>query len=197
MRKKEGWYEHQISEFGGVSLSANGVFVWVNGMVCQWNFGDGTTSDILYDEGVQQFKTDGDYTVRVDVVFPNGDTASAVELVPVRTHDVAITRFSVPQSASAGQTRQLTVYVRNTRYPEKVQVELYKNDMVWVGTLIQDIPPRSANRTTAYSFNYTFTPEDARIGKVTFRAMAFILNNGGDDWMMDNDVTAFSTRVLR
>jgi len=69
--------------------------------------------------------------------------------------------------------------------------------MVWIGTLIQDVPPRSANRTTAFKFSYTFTAEDARVGKVTFRAMAFILNNGGDDWQVDNDVIALPTNVTR
>jgi hypothetical protein len=162
--------------------------------VCHWDFGDGNTSDNCFVEASQRYSQDGDYTVNVQATAPEG-TLSITQLVPVRTHDVAITRFNVPQSGHAGQTRQLTVYVRNTRYLEKVQVELYKNDMVWVGTLIQDVPPRSANRTTAFNFTYTFTAEDARAGKITFRAMAFILENGGDDWQVDNDVVAPPTRV--
>jgi hypothetical protein len=177
-----------------------GVFEWEEGMICHWNFGDGSTSDVCYVDGFKKFKADGDYTVSVDVVFADGRTASAIEIVPVRTHDVAITKFIVPQSARAGQTRQITVYVRNTRYPEQIQVELCKNDCVYppIGTLIQDVPPRSANRTTAFSFSYTFTAEDARIGKITFRAQAFIIgDNGPDDWPVDNDVTAFPTRVSR
>jgi len=164
---------------------------------CHWDFGDGTTYDECFVNQIKQYTSDGDYTVGVQVTNELGQVSSTSRVVSVRTHDIAITRFTVPQSARAGQTRQLTVYVRNTRYPEKVQVELYKNNMVWMGALIQDVPPRSAYRTTAFNFTYTFTAEDVRIGKVTFRAMAFILNNGGDDWLADNDVTALPTRVAR
>jgi hypothetical protein len=164
---------------------------------CVWNFGDGTTYNECWVDRAKQYSADGDYTVSVQVTDEFGESVTASRIVSIRTHDVAITKFTVPQNASAGQTRQIVVNVRNTRYPEQVQVELHKNDMVWVGTLIQDIPPRPANRTTSYSFNYTFTAEDARNGKVTFRAMAFILSNGGDDWQVDNDVIALPTRVSR
>jgi hypothetical protein len=167
-------------------------------LTCLWDFGDGTTSEDCFVWATKQYANDGDYTVKVDVINNlTGEEFSTSRPVSVRTHDVAITKFTVPQSARAGQTRQLVVNVRNTRYPERVQVELYKDDMVWVGTLVQYVPPRSANRTTAFNFNYTFTAEDARVGKVTFRAMAFILDNGGDDWQVDNDAIALPTRVSR
>ena len=165
---------------------------------CLWDFGDGTTSTECFVFQSKKYNQDGDYTVNVQATNALGEVSSTSRIVSVRTHDVSIIRFTVPQTAKAGQTRQLTVYVRNTRYPERVQVELYKNDMVWVGATVQDVPPRSANRTTAFTFNYTFTAEDAQIGKITFRAMAFILNDtGGDDWPMDNDVIALPTRVTR
>lgn len=173
---------------------------WPADAVCHWNFGDGTTADVCYINGIKRFNSDGDYTVTVDATFTDGNTAFASKTIAVRTHDVAITKFTVPQSAKVGQTRQITVNVRNTRYPERVQVELYKIDdsnLVWVGTLVQDVPVRPASRTTVFTFNYTFTNEDARVGKATFRAMAFILENDGDDWPADNDVTALSTRVNR
>jgi hypothetical protein len=32
----------------------------------------------------------------------------------MRTHDVSIDRFLVPESAAAGQMRSLSVYVKNT-----------------------------------------------------------------------------------
>jgi hypothetical protein len=171
---------------------------------CVWDFGDGTTSETqCWFVQYKQYTADGDYTVSVQVTNENAETTSITQTVSVRTHDVAITRFTVPQSAKAGQTRQLTVYVRNTRYPEKVQVELYKNDMVWIGTLTQNILPRSAYRTTAFNFSYTFTPDDARIGKVTFKAQTFIIDicdvtvEECDDWRVDNYVTALPTRVSR
>jgi len=175
-----------------------GVLEWDNGMQCRWNFGDGTTSSDCYIDGTKRYNQDGVYTVSVDVVFPNGSTASDTEIVPVITHDVAIAKFAVPQKAASGQTKQLTVYVSNVRYTERVQVELYKlvnTDLEWVGTQIQTIQPR--NKTIAFPFNYTFTKEDARTGKATFRAMAFILDNGGDDWPADNDIISLPIRVTK
>jgi len=165
---------------------------------CEWNFGDGTSYNECYVGGAKQYYADGDYNVAVLVTNTlNGGMEWYGRTVSVRTHDVAISKFSVPQSASVGQTRTITVYVLNRRYTEQVQVELYKNDMVWIGTLVQEIPARSGNRTTAFSFKYTFTAEDARVGKVTFRATAFILENGPDDWPVDNDATALPTRVSK
>jgi len=168
---------------------------------CSWNFGDGTTKSPDCFVQYKQYQRDGDYTVSLQIDDGFGSIISDFsQVVSVRTHDVAITRFTVPQSAKAGQTRPIVVNVRDTRYPEKVQVELYKNDGIWVGTLVQDLPVRSANRTTAFTFNYTFTAEDARTGKVTFKAMAFILDTpdfGGDDWPMDNVAISLPTKVSR
>jgi hypothetical protein len=192
------WNEPQVpSIFDGVSF---GLYDYPPPeWTCHWNFGDGTTYNECWVNASKYYRADGDYTVSVMVTNEFGETVTPSRVVSVRTHDVAITRFTVPQSAKAGQTRQITVEVRNTRYLERIQVELYKNDIVYppIGTLTQDVPPRSANRTTAFSFTYTFTAEDARIGKVTFRAMAFILDNGGDDWQVDNTAIALPTRVSR
>jgi hypothetical protein len=167
--------------------------------VCDWNFGDGTTATGCFIED-KQFKTDGDYAVNVVIKeIDSNNSASITETVLVRTHDVAIAKFTVPQSARVGQTRQIGVYVRNNRYPENVQVEFYKstvNGYAWVGTLTQYTPVRPANRTTTFSFNYTFTAEDAYNGKVTFRAMAFILD-ARDALQADNEAISLPTRVTR
>ncbi len=165
--------------------------------VCHWDFGDGTTYDQCFVDGAKRYANDGDYTVGVQVTTSAGEVSTASRVLSVRTHDVSITKFVVPQSARAGQTRQIAVSINNSRYPENVQVELYKNNFVWVGTSVQVVPSRPANRTTTFTFNYTFTAEDARTGKVTFHAIAFILDNGGDDWSMDNDIVALPTRVSR
>jgi len=192
------WNEPQIpSIFDGISF---GLYDYPPPeWKCQWDFGDGTTYDECWVNASKHYANDGDYTVSVQVTNELGWITSVSRVVSVRTHDVAITRFTVPQSASAGQTRQITVYISNKRYQERVQVELYKNEIGYppLGTLIQDVPPRTANRTTAFTFTYTFTKEDARIGKVTFSAMAFILENGGDDWQVDNTAIALPTRVSR
>jgi hypothetical protein len=168
---------------------------------CTWNFGDGTTYNECWVNASKQYKADGDYTVSILVTNELEQTKTVSRVVSVRTHDVAITKFTVPQSASAGQTRQLVVSVRNSRYPETVQVELYRstaNGFAMVGSLIQEVPVRSANRTTAFSFNYTFTADDAQIGKLIFKAVATLPNHGGgDDFPADNEIIALPTRLSR
>jgi hypothetical protein len=166
---------------------------------CHWDFGDGTAYDQCYVEHAKRYSADGDYTVSVQVTNDFGVISSTSQVVSVRTHDVAITKFTVPQSAKANQNRQLVVNVNNNHYPETVQVELYKvtpDGLVWIGTLIQLVPVHPSNRATPFSFNYTFTAEDARAGKVTFRAMAFTID-ARDAWPADNEVISLPTRVSR
>ena len=170
------------------------------GWTCLWDFGDGTTYNECWVNEAKQYNTDGDYTVNLQVTNEIGETASVSRVVSVRTHDVAITKFTAPQSARAGQTRQIVVYLRNNRYPEYVQVELYKstsNGYASVGTIFpQLVPVRQANRTTAFYFSYTFTAEDAYNGKVTFMAMAFIIDLR-DALPGDNEAISLPTRVSR
>jgi hypothetical protein len=168
--------------------------------VCMWNFGDGTIDNNCFVDHAKRYGADGDYLVSVQVTNELGEASSTSRVVPVRTHDVAITRFIVPQSARSNQTRQLVVNVSNSRYPERVQVEVYKltpDGDVWAGTSIQLVPVRPANRTTPFSFNYTFTAEDARAGKVTFRAIAFLLDDVREAWPADNEIISLPTRVSR
>jgi hypothetical protein len=117
----------------------------------------------------------------------------------VRTHDVAITKFTVPQSAKAGQTRSVTVDINNTRYPEQVQVELYKSTIdgwQWVGTLQQYVPVRPANRTTSFAFSYTFTDADALLGRINFRAVAIIVD-ARDALPTNNEAISLPTKVAK
>src|SRR4030095_7547226 len=90
-----------------------------------WDFGDGATSTVNC--ASHQYAADGDYTLQHTATTLDGRTASTSQVVHVRTHDVAITRISAPQSASAGQTRSITVSVSNRKYPETVRIELYKS----------------------------------------------------------------------
>ena len=41
-----------------------------------------------------------------------------------------------------------------------------------VGVLTQSVPVRPGGRTTDFAFSYTFTADDAQVGKVTFKAVA-------------------------
>jgi hypothetical protein len=160
-----------------------------------WDLGDGT---IASGQSVQhRYAADGDYTVQFTVITNDGRTASASQQISVRTRDVAITKFSTPQTAKAGQTRQLSVGVVNKQYEVVVWVDLYKSSLYgfeFVGTSRQSVPTRSGNRTTDFTFNYTFTSEDASIGKVTFRAQARI-ENGRDALPADNEAISSPTKV--
>ena len=131
--------------------------------------------------------------MKLTVGTSDGRGASTTQILHVRTHDVAISKLSVPQSAASGQTRSITVGVTDSRYPENVQVQLFKNDAL-VGTLTQQVPVRGANRTTSFSFNYTFTSDDAALGKVTFRAVATIAGPR-DALPSDNTAIALPTKV--
>jgi PKD repeat protein len=162
-----------------------------------WDFGDGST-----DAGFNVFHrypADADYTVKLTVTTFDGRTGSSTRLVQVQTHDVAITRFVTPSSASAGQTRAISVDLRNTRYTETVQVQLLKSvpgpfgGFQLVGTLTHEVPA-SRNRATPFDFNYTFTSEDAVIGKVTFQAIATIVN-APDALSADNTAISLPVKV--
>jgi len=52
------------------------------------------------------------------------------------------------------------------------------------------------NGTTEFAFSYTFTADDARVGKVTFKAVANILG-ARDALPADNEAIAAPTKVSR
>ena len=128
---------------------------------------------------------------------PDGRSASSTRTVNVRTHDVAITKLQVPQSANVGQTRQVIVGLSNKRYGETAQVQLFKSGpggFELVGTLTQSVPIRGGGRTTDFQFSYTFTSADAALGKVTFKAVASLVG-ARDALTADNEAVALPTRV--
>lgn len=185
------------STFDNVSFSTyyndpGGIY----GFTYAWTISDGTTSD----QGSfnHQFAEDGDYTVNLIATTADGRSGSASQVIHVRTHDVAITRFSVPLTARVNQTKTINVDLKNNRYSENVQVTLYKGlpgggEQV-IGTLTLYVPAR-ATRATTFKFSYTFMPEDARIGKVTFKAVATIVN--ARDALPSDNISISSTLVSK
>ena len=118
-----------------------------------------------------------------------------VQYCQYSAHDVAIKKFSVPQSARSNQTRQITVGVSNNACPDTVQVTLTRNGVQLLGTLTQFVPVRGPNRTTDFDFSYTFTTSDATAKKVTFTADATIIG-APDAFPADNTATA-TTKVSK
>ena len=81
-----------------------------------WTFGDGkaaTGTSVSH-----TYAKDGDYTVQMTATTTDGRTASASQVVTVRTHDLGIAKFTIPTAAKARQTRAVTVSILNHRYPE-------------------------------------------------------------------------------
>ncbi|ANZ35482.1 hypothetical protein BBK82_04685 [Lentzea guizhouensis] len=163
-----------------------------------WDFGDGTTAPPSTETGQQhRYAADGEYTVTVTSTSADGRTSSDTTVVKVKTHDVGITRFAVPASARAGDQKTITVQLANTRYLEKPTVTLYRSDNgSWeqVGRLTIEVPAHPT-RKVGFPFAYTFTPEDAAIGKVTFRAVAELPWPTQDAREQDNEVIAIATTV--
>lgn len=163
-----------------------------------WDFGDGTTATGCCP--THRYAADADYSVMLTVTTLDGRMASTSRLVHVKTHDVAITKFLVPQAANVGQTRMISAGISTARYPETVQVQLLKSvpgsfdNFVLVGTLTQSVPVLPGNRTTPFDFNYTFTSDDAAAGKVTFKAVATVIGSR-DAQSGDNTVVALPTVV--
>src|SRR5262249_18465774 len=119
----------------------------------QWNFGDGSTATVTENPTNHRYAADGDYQVKLLATTLDGRTASVQRTVSVPTHDVAIAKLTVPQSAQSEQTRQISVGVTDARYPETVRVDLYKSTadgagFEFVGFLTQTIPARGSSHPT-------------------------------------------------
>ncbi len=162
-----------------------------------WDFGDGNTS--TGDWPVHQFSNDGDYTVQLTATTTDGRTGTASQVIQVRTHDVGIIKLTAPTSGRIGQTKQISVSVKNLYYPETVQVDLYKvtqNGLEFIESITQDVPIRPPNRAQVFTYNYTFTSGDAAIGKVNFKAVVTIIG-ARDAFPVDNELISYATKVTR
>jgi hypothetical protein len=164
-----------------------------------WDFGDQTTTIATDGCLFHQYAADGDYTVQHSVTTLDGRTASTSQIIHVRTHDVSITKITTPKSARSGQTKTIAVSIRNTRYPEMVTVDLYKSTLggeIWIGSLTLQVPVLSGNKTKQFVFHYTFTAQDAQMGKVTFRAVATI-NGANDAIPADNQAISIPATIVK
>ncbi|MCP2250348.1 PKD domain-containing protein [Lentzea aerocolonigenes] len=166
-------------------------------LAAEWDFGDGTTLPAQQGSVSHRYQADGTYRVTTRATSADGRTGTATGEVKIETHDVGITKFVVPTSARAGQSKPITVHVANTRYLEKTTVTLYRsNGSSWneVGQLTLDVPAHPT-RKVQFPFSYTFTPEDLAMGKVAFRAVASPSYPVRDARPLDNEVISIATTV--
>ena len=164
-----------------------------------WNFGDGATStDFPYT--MHKYAANGDYTVTHKVTTTDGRWATVSRVIKVRTRDIAITKFTRPKDGRVGQQRKFVIGISNKLTPETVHVDFYVSDPSYydgfrlIGSTEQYVPTKGGNKTTDFLFAYTFTEADARIGKVNFKAVAYILN-GRDALPADNAYITLGVNV--
>ncbi|MFT7841214.1 PKD domain-containing protein [Saccharothrix sp. BKS2] len=163
----------------------------------EWDFGDGTTAPSTTGSVSHRYPADGTYRVTLRAASPDGRTATVTSDVVVATHDVAISRFDVPRTAGQGETKTIEVHVANTRYDEVVTVVLHRHDgRSWseVGSQTLVVPARPT-RKVRFPFAYTFTPDDAVLGKVGFRAEVRLPYPARDARPVDNEVISIATTV--
>ncbi|WP_225440118.1 PKD domain-containing protein [Amycolatopsis eburnea] len=183
--------------YDNVSFSADSWNEIDKPMTADWDFGDGATAPAGTAPVSHHYAADGTYTVTLHATSPDGRTATKTTSVTVTTHDVGIAKFTVPAAARAGESKPISVDVSNTRYAETATVVLSRNDGTWwrqVATLTLTVPARPT-KTVRFPFAYTFTPDDAIDGKVTFRAELSLPYPVRDARPSDNEVIAIATTV--
>jgi PKD domain len=193
-----GYYPSDASSFDTIQfLDQSNDPGQVGFSTSSWEFGDGGTATNPGCCPTHRYFADGDYTVKLTVTTSDGRTASTTRIVQVQTHDVAVAKMTVPQSASAGQSRSIVVGLSNRRYLETVRIDLYRSTVggfVQFASSTQSVPVRGGNKTSDFAFNYTFTAEDASLGKVTFKAVATIVDRR-DALPADNEAISLPTKV--
>ncbi len=162
-----------------------------------WDFGDGASAPVSTDTVYHRYAADGTYTVTLHATSPDGRTAAVTRSVTVTTHDVGISKFTVPSAARQGESKPINVDVTNTRYAETVTVVLSKRSTdYWaeVGRLTLQVPARATGKVR-FPFSYTFTPDDAVAGKVAFRAEVQLTYPVTDARPADNEAISIATTV--
>jgi PKD domain len=157
-----------------------------------WRFGDGTTTDAAAPS--HRYAEDGDYVVTLEVTTADGRVATAEQRVGVSTHDVSVMAVDAPEVAAVGETHTIVVRVASPRRPETVQVELLRSSgsrRQQIGVLTRAVDGPEAE----FSFEYTFTEDDAAQGPLTFEALATIV--GARDALPGDNVASVAPTIVR
>jgi hypothetical protein len=160
----------------------------------EWDFGDGTTvPPTTVKEQPHRYTADGRYTVTVRSRSADGRTSTATFEQVISTQNVEVTKFDVPASARAGETKPIYVNVRNHHKQVTVRVSVYKVAANGARTLVGErdaFVPGHPLSTISVPFNYTFTQEDANRGKTPFFTTVLLPSGLTDARPLDNDKTA-------
>jgi PKD repeat protein len=166
-----------------------------NFVAWSWNFGDGAESTAQ--SVTHRYATDGDYTVTHSATTADGRTGVITQILNVRTHDVSITKIARPAKATVGETKRVVISVLSGAYPETVNVQLYKsepNGYRQIGYLEQFVDVKPDGAPTEFRLSYTYTKEDAAMGKVLFKAYANPVNVR-EAFPPDNEFISFAVKV--
>lgn len=138
-------------------------------------FGDGTSAEIPAVQGTptvsHKYAADGEYELTITGHTADGRSGTTTQILKVETHDVTVSNVAAPATAKVGETGNVEVSVTNTRYAEDVVVELLRQR--WdgyhdvVGTVRRHVAKDS---TEVVPFTYTYTADDAALGKATLKA---------------------------
>ena len=165
------------------------------------DFGDGTSANYVpYEEIRHRYAKDGVYTVTTTGSTRDGRSGTGTSTVTVATHDVSVAALSVPASVRAGQTKPIKVSVANPWQAENVRVTLYRVSETGgydqqIGQSVQRVAASPTGRVE-FPFAYTYTAQDAALGKVTFRAVAALENwNLREAKPDDNEARAVTATV--
>ena len=150
-----------------------------------WDFGDGATSDVRTPE--HRYSADGDYTVTLSITTLDGRTASATRGIRVETHDVRITKVTVPKNTKRGQTIQVRVTVASPLRSETVTVDVGRNpDHNGAPSIGRETAIVNKGKLVEFRIPYTVTAADAANQKVTFLVLALLPPHAHDGFPSDN-----------
>ncbi|WP_439657432.1 PKD domain-containing protein [Lentzea sp. HUAS TT2] len=160
-------------------------------------FGDGASAPIPAVHGTadvsHRYAADGEYEVTITGYTADGRSGSTTQKLKVETHDVTVSNVAAPATAKVGETGQVDVSVTTTRYAEDIVVDLLRRRSDGYHTVVGTARGQVAkDGTVTLPFTYTYTADDAALGKATLKARVRI-DGHEDNNAADNERVAETT----
>jgi hypothetical protein len=162
-------------------------------------FGDGASAAITAVPGPadvsHKYAADGEYEITITGHTADGRSGTSTQKLKVETHDVTVSNVAAPATAKVGDTGNVEVSVTNTRYAEDVVVELLRRRSDGYYAVVETVRRHVAKDSTAtVPFAYTYTADDAALGKATLKARVR-LGGRADNNPADNERVVETTVV--